>query len=77
MKNIHQFVTGLAIIISAAIVAGCTYVLGNQFLRNQAINGCLQTSLYRSERIENDITITTEEPIASAVATCLELKNIK
>lgn len=72
-----QILTPLTIIIATALVVGVCYILGQQLLRNQAIDGCLQASVYRSERTENGFTITTEEPIQSAVDKCLELKQLK
>lgn len=71
----------LSIAVATLVLSVTLFTLGKQFNHNQAVNGCLQTSLYRSERIEEiedtEITITTEEPIKSAVDLCLELKNLK
>lgn len=69
--------TPFAIVLSVAIVAGVVFDVAQKTIRNQAIDGCLQISVYRSQRTENGVSITTEEPIASAVQKCLDLKRIK
>lgn len=71
MKNI---LLPLALIISTSIIAGIIFMLTTQYLKNQAVQGCMEVSVYRSERIQDGMTITTEEPIKTTVENCLQIK---
>jgi hypothetical protein len=75
MKNI--LLTSLSAIIVAGIVGGsyaATTLLTN---RDRVIENCLRISSYTSQRSENGATITTVEPIETAVQNCLALHQIK
>lgn len=72
-------------IIITVIIVGTLGYLGFELLqvqksdaRSAAIDGCLNASMYRNSYIgEQGNTVVTEEPIKTAVDTCLKLKNIK
>lgn len=76
-----QLPTIVALIIGLGVVAVIGYgvyafdLTEKQNLKNQAVQGCLETSVYRSQRTDaNGMVVTTEEPIKPAVENCLQLK---
>ena len=71
MKHI---LLALSIILSTLVISGVYFFVQEKALKNTAIDDCLHTSVYRSEKEENGFTITTEEPIEKSVQACLMLK---
>lgn len=74
----------IPLLISIIVMAVVAYIgfeytsVQKMTARNQAIDGCLQASLYRNSYIgETGNTVTTEEPIQTTVDKCLDLKGIE